>query len=390
MASVGKDSKGYRVRFVMPDGTTKAIRLTGLNKAKAESVGRHIDELCSARGSNGTIDRATSLWLANIGQALHDKLSNAGLITKRSSARLKEFMAEFVSDAKTTDGRPAAEYTLRKWKQAEKALNEFFKNRNLREISHDDAVKFRRWMETGNLSENAMRTHIAVAKMWFNEAKRRKLVDENPFQYQKASLVLNRSRDFYLSRPNAMKIMDACPDNQWRLMFALWRFAGLRKMEIFHLRWENVLWDKGRMLVTIPKTKHHEGKEIRFVPIGDILPWLEKEFHSPNTSQRVITRYTTRNSNLAKPFEKIIEAAGLTVWPKLIQNLRAACETDWLDSGISAHVVARWIGHSVRIQNDNYAQVDDHHFDQFNANVKNRQAQVGLMNGVKIRFLVCK
>ena len=31
-----------------------------------------------------------------------------------------------------------------------------------------------------------------------------------------------------------------------------------------------------------------------------------------------------------------------------------------------AHVVANWIGHSVKVQNDNYAQVDDHHFDQFN------------------------
>lgn len=31
-----------------------------------------------------------------------------------------------------------------------------------------------------------------------------------------------------------------------------------------------------------------------------------------------------------------------------------------------AHVVPNWIGHSVKVQNDNYAQVDDHHFEQFN------------------------
>ena len=76
-------------------------------------------------------------------------------------------------------------------------------------------------------------------------------------------------------------------------------------MEIFQLRWENVLWDQGRMLVTIPKTKHHEGKEIRFVPIGDILPWLEREFHdAPEGSQRVITRFTESNVNLANPFKR--------------------------------------------------------------------------------------
>ncbi len=150
-------------------------------------------------------------------------------------------------------------------------------------------------------------------------------------------------------------------------------------MEIFQLRWENILWDQGRMLVTIPKTKHHEGKENRFVPIGDILPWLEKAFdEAPEGSQRVITRFAESNVNLAKPFEKIIEAAGLTIWPKLIQNLRGACETEWLDAGIPAHVVARWIGHSVKVQNDNYAQVDDHHFEQFNAKAKDLQIQAAI------------
>jgi integrase len=376
MASVGKDSKGYRVRFVMPDGTNKTIRLSGLNKSKSELIGRHIDELISAKGSGAAIDRDTSNWLAKIGQTLHDKLSNAGLVAKRNSALLTEFMAEYLRDAKTTQGKPAAANTLKKWRQAEKVVNEFFGNKNLRDISHDDAAKFRRWLDTKTLGENGKRTHVSVAKMLFNVAKRRKLVYENPFEFEKASLVLNRSRDFYLSRANAMKILDACPDNQWRLIFSLWRFAALRKMEIFQLRWEHVLWDQGRMLVTIPKTKHHEGKDLRFVPIGDILPWLEKAFdEAPEGTERVITRFTATNVNLAKPFEKIIEAAGLTIWPKLIQNLRGSCETDWLDGGNPAHVVARWVGHSVKVQNDNYAQVDDHHFEQFNENAQRLRLQ---------------
>ena len=371
MASVGKDSKGYRVRFVMPDGTNKTIRFSGFKKSTVEEFARHIAELVSAKAASSAIDRRTANWLADIGQNVHDKLSNAGLVEPRASSLLTEFMAEYLNDAKTTQGKPAAANTLKKWKQASNVLNEFFGNKSLRDISHDDAAKFRRWLDAKTLGENGKRTHVSVAKMLFNAAKRRKLVDENPFEFEKASLVLNRSRDFYLSRTNAMKIMEACPDNQWRLIFALWRFAALRKMEIFQLRWEHVLWDKGRMLVTIPKTKHHEGKDIRFVPIGDILPWLEKAFHeAPDGTERVITRFIETNVNLAKPFEKIIEAAGLTIWPKLIQNLRGSCETDWLDGGNPAHVVARWVGHSVKVQNDNYAQVDDHHFEQFNAKSK--------------------
>lgn len=366
MASLEKDKKGYRVRFIDHNTERKTIRLSGLNKANAQKIAGHIAELVSWRKSGLTLDSETAVWLSKVGQELHDKLAKAGLIEQRASSMLKEFMAEYLADARTADGKPAAANTLKKWRQAEKVLNEFFVNKNLRDITHDDAVKFRRWLDGKPLGENGIRTHIGVAKMLFNAAKRRKLVLDNPFEFQKASLVIDRSRDFFLTRANATKIMDACPDNQWRLIFALWRFAGLRKMEIFQLRWENILWDQGRMLVTIPKTKHHVGKESRFVPIGDILPWLEAEYdQAPEGTQRVITRFGETNENLAKPFEKIIEAAGLTVWPKLIQNLRASCETDWLDSGIPAHVVAKWIGHSVKVQNDNYAQVDDHHFNQF-------------------------
>jgi integrase len=376
VASVNRDAKGWRVLYVHPDGSRKTLRLSGLSKAKAEAIGRHVDELCKAKGSGQPIDRQTSLWLSDIGQTLHDKLSAAGLVERRSSAILKEFMAEYLADARTADGKPAAANTLKKWRQAQKVLNEFFGNRNLRDITHDDAVKFRRWLDRKPLGENGKRTHIACAKMFLNAAKRRKLVDANPFEFQKASLVLNRSRDYFLSRADAMKIIDVCPDTQWKLIFALWRFAGLRKMEIFHLRWEHIRWDQGRMLVTCQKTAHHEGKGSRFVPIGDILCWLEKAFEeAPEGSARVITRFTESNVNLAKPLEKIIEAAGLIVWPKLIQNLRASCETEWLDQGNPAHVVARWIGHSVKVQNDNYAQVDDHHFEQFNARAVARETE---------------
>ncbi len=260
MASVTRDGdKGFRIRFYDGNGDRKQIRLAGINQATAEQIGRHVDILNSAKMAAEPLrERQTILWLQKISQNIHDKLAAVGLVETRSSSALREFMAEYMADGKTSDGRPAAKNTLKKWKQAQQVLDEFFGNKNLRDISHDDAVKFRRWLDGKTLGENGKRTHISVAKMFLNAAKRRKLVDENPFEFQKASLVLDRSRDFFLTRANAMKVVDACPDTQWKLIFALWRFAGLRKMEIFQLRWEHVLWDQGRMLVTIPKTAHHE------------------------------------------------------------------------------------------------------------------------------------
>ena len=86
MASVNKDAKGWRVLFVDSNGTRKTIRLAGIpkmNKARAEEIGRYVDDLNGAKCSNGSPDRKTSLWLAEIGQRMHDKLRNSGLIEAR-------------------------------------------------------------------------------------------------------------------------------------------------------------------------------------------------------------------------------------------------------------------------------------------------------------------
>ena len=64
------------------------------------------------------------------------------------------------------------------------------------------------------------------------------------------------------------KVIDACPNAQWRLLFALSRFGGLRcPSEHLALRWDGIDSEAGRMLVHSPKTKHHPGGESRLVPI---------------------------------------------------------------------------------------------------------------------------
>jgi integrase len=388
MADLIKDKKGYRIRFYDIHGARQTFRLSGLNKNAASGVKRSVEDLVVSKASGQSMKQETAIWLAKISDALHAKLLRVGLVEPRLSMSVAEFIDSHIAAAKTAKSEAAAKRTVIKWQQAAKLLKEFFRNKNLRDISSDDADRFRAKLDAGHLSEATIRTHISAAKVFFNAAKRKRYVAENPFAHLVSASIANRSRDYFLSRENALKLIEACPDNQWRLMIALWRFAGLRKMEIFHLRWEHILWDKGKMLVTCQKTAHHAGKGSRFVPIGDILPWLSQAFsEAPEGSQKVITRFTPSNENLAKPLVKIIHAAGLTEWPKLIQNLRASCETDWLDSGMPAHVVANWIGHSVKVQTDHYAQVDDHHFQRFNdrttatgtdANSSNRSTNANL------------
>ena len=127
-------------------------------------------------------------------------------------------------------------------------------------------------------------------------------------------------------------MLEACPDAQWRLLFALSRFGGLRcPSEHLSLRWANVDWERGRMTVRSPKTEHFEGRDSRVVPIfPELRPYLDQvwEEAEPGT-EYVITRYRGGNANLRTQLERIIRQAGLQVWPKLFQNCGRPGKRNW-------------------------------------------------------------
>lgn len=51
-----------------------------------------------------------------------------------------------------------------------------------------------------------------------------------------------------------------------------------------------------------------------------------------------------------------------TLWPRLLQNLRASCATDWVEK-YPSHVVAKWLGHSPKVAAQHYLMSRDHHFE---------------------------
>jgi integrase len=162
----------------------------------------------------------------------------------------------------------------------------------------------------------------------------------------------------------AQRAIEVAPDAQWRLLIALWRFAGVRKMEVMGITWDDVLWDQNKVRIHATKTARYEGKEIRYVRLGPIRKYLDEVYAMAAPGETsVITRFMSSNSNLDKPLKTILHQAGLVPWPKLFQNMRASCETDWLNSGMKAHVVAHMMGHSVKVQLDHYAQVTGSDFD---------------------------
>jgi len=189
----------------------------------------------------------------------------------------------------------------------------------------------------------------------------------------------NPGRFYFVTRDEAEKVLEASPDAQWRLLFALSRFGGFRcPSEHLGLRWGDVDWERGRIHVQSPKTEHHAGGESRIVPLfPELRPYLEEcfELAEPGT-EYVITRYRDTNVNLRTPLLRIIKKAGLKPWPKLFQNLRSTRQTE-LEEQFPSHVVCAWIGNSQAVAAKHYLQVTEEH-DQRAASAEDRALQNAL------------
>lgn len=152
------------------------------------------------------------------------------------------------------------------------------------------------------------------------------------------------------------------PDTQWRLIFALSRYGGLRcPSEHLALRWEDVDWDRARMLIRSSKTEHHEGGESRQIPLfPELLPYLRDAFEEAEAGAvYVITKYRDSNCNLRTQLLRIIKRAGLKPWPKLFQNLRATRQTELCERW-PEHLVCAWIDNSRPVARKHYLQVSLH------------------------------
>ena len=150
----------------------------------------------------------------------------------------------------------------------------------------------------------------------------------------------------------AEAILDACPDTEWRLLFALARYGGGLRVpsETLGLKWSDIDWANGQFVVSNPKTEHHQGHESREVPLfPKLLPHLREAFEKAEEGAGFcITRYRDQKVNLRTRLQWIIKRAGLKPWPNLWQNLRSTRETELADQ-FPAHVASAWIGNSVAV-----------------------------------------
>lgn len=364
MASVTRHPNGRReIQFVDSDGKRRTIRLGKMTQKQADAVKFRVEHLVAAKISGQALDPDTAQWVADLDLWLAKRLVRVGLIPKPGVARqaqipLGDFLAyyfEIRSDVKDA--------TVTVWGQTRRLLLEFFgEEMPIQEITSGDAEEWRLFLK-GRLSETTIRKRCQFAKQFFTHAKKKGYITANPFAELKSANLANPTRYFFLSRNDAEKVLDACPDANWRLLFALARYGGLRvPSEPALLKWDDVNWEQARITITSPKTEHHEGGESRIIPLfPELRPYLEDRLELEPDSVYLLPASLRIHTNPGTTLKKIIKRAGLNPWPKLWQNLRSTRQTE-LSEQFPAHVVCAWIGNSEDVAKLHYLQVTDDHF----------------------------
>jgi len=308
------------------------------------------------------MDEETAKWLAKSDDAMHAKLAAVALVKPRetTSARALAAMIDAYI-ARRSDVKPI---TVLTWNQAKRYLVEFFTSARLVAlIKSAECDDFRRWLRA-KFSEAYTSKMIMICKAFFRDAARRGIITVSPFIEVRNGSQVNQDRRRYIDAGTIQKVLDAAPSNEWRLIIVLARYGGLRvPSELSQLKWGHIHWQEKRIVVTSPKTEHHEGQGTRICPLfPEVEEYLRLAYDAAPEGEEYVIREKLRLApNLRKELTRIIERAGVVAWPKLFQNLRASRATDLADQ-FPSHVGAAWLGHAEEVAKKHYRTVTDEHF----------------------------
>lgn len=374
MASLETDKSGNKtIRVLCADGRRKRIPLGKIALKLARTIRTQINELESHRAAAVALPVALARWTNEISDDLHAQIVETGLLqprAKTATIHLGAACDAFLAKRGDIKGgsRQQIEYAL-------KDLRTYFgDDRSLDSITPGCADDFARYLKSKEqLATATISRRLVTCRSLFADAVKRKCISENPFADIKGGSQANSSRQRFIDRQTIGRIMEACPDAEWRLLVALARFGGVRvPSEAVGLRWSDIDWARNRVRIASPKTEHHVGHESREIPLFPELltPLMERQELAEDGSEFIFDRLRRdaaksdtgwKAVNLRTQFTRIIKRAGLKPWPRLWVNLRSSCSTE-LAERFPGHVVSRWLGHSNEVSVEHYRQVTEEHF----------------------------
>jgi integrase len=351
----GKRGTSYRVLLRTPNGR-HTIRLGRVPKKIAETARRMIESLESAKAAGHSPDRETAEWVGRLSDEIHDRLVRAGLVPPRERASVTIItLGQHLEQLFGSLGKQKPT-TARNYARARRLLEQFFgKERTLDSITEGDADAYKRWLLYSYAPASAS-VDLRRARQFLKAAVRRRLIATNPFADVTCGPQANDERIVFVPAGNIEKIIATCPDEDWRMIFALPRFGGVRfPSEVEDLKWADVDWENSRFTVHEKKVEHHPGRGRRVVPIfTELRPHLERAYRERAPGAVYVVPRARGGSNLGTHAKRLATKAGVELWPKFFTNMRGSCSDDLERQGFPEKAIDAWIGNTARLRRKHY------------------------------------
>lgn len=321
-------------------------------KRDAEEIAANVDRLLTAETTGQPLDKKTVGWLDSISDDLKRRIIAANLLIVKPELTTGEIWQAYF-DAETWDIKPT---TRQNKKSSRRRFFDYFPpSLPLSQIGTNDGAAFTADLRARNLAPATIAGTIRDVKRVFNWGVEKGLIEKSPFSGLKKGDFKNKERETYISLETFLLMLEAAPSALWRAVLCLYRLEGLRCSEPLYLRWQDVDFTGGRLLVTSPKTERY--RPTRYTPLFPTvrkeLLELWKEQGEPGPGAYVVN---SNRTTIYKHISQIVFLAGIEPYPRLIQNLRSSRAIE-IYREFGAIAEREWLGHSERTAAEHYLHV---------------------------------
>lgn len=371
----GKRGKTYRIGFLNADRQRKTVRIGAMPKKKAETIRSHVDQLEACLFDGSAPPPATAAWLASVGDVLRKRMEKAGLVEVKAAAApestmptLGELVAMYQTRPKFKKLKPNS--VKNEILYAGCLLRHFRASMPIDKVTEADGEDYYEHLQLPldqggmDYSESTAMAAIGAAHRLYRFAIKSRLIDRSPFDDVPRGNA-HRGNNAYLTTADSLAVLGKLPSTEWRLLFGLARWGGLRTpSEPRGLRWCDVDWENKRFLVHSPKTERHHGHETRWVPIfPELMPLFEARFDEAAEGEELVIPRLSKKVSHVSTIKYAARLAGVDQWPRIFHSLRSTRQTE-LQQTYPGYVVCAWLGNSEIIARKHYLQVTDQHFEQ--------------------------
>jgi hypothetical protein len=181
----GRAAQAQPIQFTAGDGRRKSIRLGKVSQRMAEEIKVKVEQLNAAAAiASMPLDAETARWVSGIGDELAQRLAAVGLIPRRRTTTLGQWLGDYLKHRADVSKGTSANYGI----VANRLLAYFTADRPLHDITRAEADRWLVFLKQEYAGPTGSKS-VKMARQFWSLAIRDGLASENPFAHLRTGLL---------------------------------------------------------------------------------------------------------------------------------------------------------------------------------------------------------